>query len=112
MVLKNLFGHLIQPFLKESRLPEPGEMIRIVCASQVLHSTVLSVGRIRTKCGRRTRTEVMRGIEHPGLPRAGERRHWRGATPNAGRRRKGSRENLIRSIGLSIGNHGMPDALP
>jgi hypothetical protein len=33
MILKNLFVHLIQPLLEESRLPKPGRMIRGVRAS-------------------------------------------------------------------------------
>src|SRR5215472_8075731 len=104
MILKNFFAHLIQPFLKESRLPEPGQVICSICASEIFDCCVLSIGSIRPECGRRTGAEVMYGVERPWFPHAGEWRDRSSAAPHARRWWKGTRKHLVRSIALSVGD--------
>src|SRR5215472_7204644 len=100
MILKDFFVQLIKPFLKESGLPEPGQMICSVCASKIFDCRVLSIGSVRPERGRRAGAEVMCGIEHPRFPHAGERCDRRSATPDARHWRKGTGKRLVRSVAL------------
>src|SRR5580704_5111794 len=111
MVLKDLLVHLVQPFLKEARLPEPGQMIGIVRANEVLDGGVLDVGGVGAERRWRTRAEIVGSIQHPRLPCAGQRRHWIGAAPYARRRRIGSAEDLAGAVALSVSDYRISDVL-
>src|SRR5438309_9073383 len=87
-------------------------MIRRVGTIEALDRGVLSIGRVRPPRRRRAKPEILGAGLHPGLPRAGERRHRVRTRPNSRHPRKRARELLIRSVLLRVSDYRLAHALP
>src|SRR5579864_669601 len=95
MILEDLGFYLLQPGLKESRLPEPGQVVGGVRALEILVGRILRVGVIRAERGRRAGPELVARSEHPRMPRACERGNRFRTAPNTGRSWKRAERHLV-----------------
>src|SRR6516164_2677514 len=77
MILEDFEIHLLNPWLEESGLPKPCQMISSVSAVRVLNQRILGVGGIGTKRRWPPKPEIRGVAQRPGLPGTGERRHKR-----------------------------------
>src|SRR5215472_15335384 len=112
MILEDFEIHLLNPWLEESGLPKPCQMISSVSAVQILNQRILSVGGIGAKRRWRPKPEIRGVAQHPWLPGAGERRYRVRARPDSRHRGIGARELRIRSVLLRICDNRLANVFP